>query len=422
MDETHVVTCFLRHGSDVLLLRRSDAVGSYQGKWGAVAGHAEGDPDAAAREEIREETGLDPERDVTLVRRGEPFPVEDPDLDTRWVVHPFLFDAESRNIEVNEETADYEWVPPTEILRRETVPRLWTSYDRVRPGVETVEEDREHGSAYLSIRALEVLRDEGALAVAGRSDGGWDAREAVARDLVAARPSMPVVTNRIDRAMANASEEATPAAIEENSHEGIELALAADRDAGTLAAERASGQRIATLSRSGTVESTLQEAGPEAVLVAESRPGGEGVGVAERLSGDLDAPVTLTSDAALAHQLSSWDADALLVGADAVLPDGCVVNKVGTRSAAIASSYEGIDVVVVAASDKITPDQAVDVAERGATELYDGDADLAVANPTFDVTPAEVVDAVVTERGVLDTADVRTVAEELRQFCEWRHE
>lgn len=59
MNETHVVTCFLRYRGEVLLLHRSDAVGSYAGQWGAVAGHAEGDPDGAAREEIAEETGLD---------------------------------------------------------------------------------------------------------------------------------------------------------------------------------------------------------------------------------------------------------------------------------------------------------------------------------------------------------------------------
>jgi 8-oxo-dGTP pyrophosphatase MutT (NUDIX family) len=73
LETTHVVTVFLRHDADVLLFERSDEVGSYSGRWGTVAGHSGGDPDVAAREEIREETGLDPDADVTRVRRGEPF-------------------------------------------------------------------------------------------------------------------------------------------------------------------------------------------------------------------------------------------------------------------------------------------------------------------------------------------------------------
>jgi ADP-ribose pyrophosphatase YjhB (NUDIX family) len=66
MTETAVVTVFLRHRGDVLLLRRSEDVDSYPGQWGAVAGHVENDdPHASALAEIEEETGL-MTGDVTL--------------------------------------------------------------------------------------------------------------------------------------------------------------------------------------------------------------------------------------------------------------------------------------------------------------------------------------------------------------------
>jgi len=424
MEERDVVTAFLRHEGEVLLLRRSEAVGSYSGRWGAVAGHVEGTPEASVRAEIREETGLDPEADVALAAAGEPFDVADEDLEIRWTVHPFLFDAARREVEPDRETDAWDWVPAPEIRRRETVPDLWRSYDRVRPTVATVAGDREHGSASLSLRALEVLRDEAALATEGA--GTREDLAALARDLRAARPSMPVLANRVDRVMAAAGAEGGAAAVETAALAAIERSVRVDRLAGARAAERVRGARVATLSRSGTVREALDRAAPAAVLVAESRPGGEGVGVAEAAA-EAGLDVTLTGDAALAYELAAWGAEALLVGADAVLPDGRVLNKVGTRGAAIAAAHGGIDVVVAAGRDKVLPagdplaaDPALEPRDRA--ELYEGEAALAVENPTFDVTPPDVVDAVVTEEGTLGPEGVAEVAAAHRERAAWTGE
>ncbi|MBX0295551.1 NUDIX domain-containing protein [Haloarcula nitratireducens] len=432
MDERGVVTAFLRNDGEVLLFRRSDEVGSYAGRWGGVSGYVADDegndrpPETAVRAEIREEAGLG--EAVTLVRAGDPFPVEDEERGTRWLVHPYLFDCESRAVTPNEEVAETAWVHPPEILRRETVPRLWAAYDRVRPRVATVRDDHSHGSAWLSLRALEVLRDEGALAGDGRRDepetserdgDDWVALAELARTLRDARPSMVVVGNRVDRAMSEASERRTPEAVETAAREGLERAVAADREAAERAAELLP-ERVATLSRSGTVSAALEESGPDAVLVAESRPGREGVGAAESLADAAD--VTLTTDAALAFELAEWDAEALIVGADRILPDGRVVNKVGTRAAVLGADAAGIDCLVVAASDKVAPTVDYDLEPRDATEVYDGEADLSVANPTFDVTSADAVSRVVTERGVLDADDVQAVAADHRKRSEWADE
>lgn len=424
---TAVVTCFLRNEAEVLLFRRSEAVGSYRGLWGGVAGHAEGDPDAAARREVSEETGFDP-ADLAFVRTGDPFEVSDEEGE--WLVHPYLFDCPTRAVEPNWETETYEWVPPTAILRRGTVTDLWESYDRVRPRVATVARDTDHGSAYLSVRALEILRDEAALvAVEGAGDGddsdgsgtGWARLAALARELATARPAMPVVANRVDRAVHEADAR-TPTALEAAAEAGIERALRADKRAAASAAGRV-GDRVATLSRSGTVRETLARADPEAVLVAESRPGREGVGVAEAAAETLDAAVTLTTDAAFPHQLVEWGADTLLVGADAVLPDGHVVNKAGTRGAALSAGHGGIDVVVATSVDKVRRDGAVDLEPRNPGEVYgvggedgDGEPDIDVVNPTFDVTPADAV-TVVGEDGAFEPGEVAAAH---RRRGEWR--
>ena len=419
MHETPVVTVFLRNGGEILLLRRSDEVGSYRGRWGTVAGHAEGDPDAAVREEIREETGIDPDGRTTLQRRGEPFEVVDAELETRWIVHPYLFESDTRTVEPNEETTEFEWVAPTAILRRETVPDLWTSYDRVRPGVETIRSDTDHGAAFLSVRALEVLRDEAAVATITHAVGDWAALVDTARHLVDARPSMPVLSNRIDRAMAEAATDGTVAAVERAASDGIDRALAADEAAASAAAEAICTDRIATLSRSGTVRRTLERVDPAAVLVAESRPGGEGAIVASELADALPATVTLTTDAAFPARCDEWGAGALVVGADAIFADGCVRNKVGTRAAATLARTEAIDVYVVAAVDKITPELSLPDEPRPKGELTADDR-VAVENPTFETTPASAIDAVVTEKGVLTDDSLADVVAQVRERRAWR--
>ncbi|MFB6070391.1 MAG: NUDIX domain-containing protein [Halanaeroarchaeum sp.] len=405
MEETSVVTVFLRNGTDVLLFRRSDAVGSYAGRWGTVAGHAEGRPDEMAIEEIREETGLDP-ADVALVRRGEPFAVEDDERGTRWQVTPYLFDAAHREVEPNYETAVVEWAPPTEILRRETVPDLWTSYRRVAPTVETVRSDEEHGSAYVSLRALEVLRDAAALAVE-RGTGDWDHLEKTARGLLEARPTMAAVRNRVNRVMAVAVSDREAAAVERAATDALTAAQAADEATADRAADRLADERVVTLSRSGTISRALRDAAPASVTVAESRPGGEGVDVAADLA-DAGLDVTITTDANLPGVVE--DATVVAFGADTVLADGDAINKVGSRLAALAGADADVPAYAVCASDKIAPGTSVPIERGSPPPLYEGPADVAEANPVFERVPARLLDGVVTEAGVLSPGQIESVA------------
>ncbi|MGQ3411586.1 NUDIX domain-containing protein [Natrinema sp. LN54] len=427
---SHVVTAFLRNRGEVLLLRRSDAVGTYAGQWGGVSGFAEGQPDEQVCVEIREETGLEDDA-VSLVRTGRPVEFADPDLEREWVVHPSLFDCESREIELSEEHDALEWVSPTETLAgvgndRETVPELWTAYERVAPTVRSLAADDEHGAAYLSVRALEVLRDRAGLLVAERRefgpdpDGERDELAELAGRLLEARPSMAVLRNRVNRTMAGAAgADGGAAAVLESALSNVDRALTADEDAAATASERLTGS-VATLSRSGTVLEALRAAEPTRVFVAESRPAREGIGVAERLAATIDGTVTVHTDAAVAHVLAREDIDRIAVGADTVLPDGSVVNKTGTRSLSVAADREEIPVSVVAATDKVSTREDVNLESGDQTAVYDGDASIDVLNPTFDVTPADCIDEVVTERGALEPEEIDAVAEELRDLEAWQ--
>ncbi|WP_049985133.1 NUDIX domain-containing protein [Halobellus rufus] len=438
---SHVVTCFVRSRGAVLLVRRSDAVGTYSGRWGGVSGYVEGDPADAerdARRELREEVGL-ADADLELVRAGAPLSVDDDE--GSFTVHPFLFECDARDLTTNEEIAAVDWVDPTDIRGRATVPRLWETWRRVAPTVETVAADQTHGSAWISARALEVLRDAAAETV--DADGSRRDVAAVARRLRDARPEMAVVANRVNRVLATATRAADPSGVDFDPNDVVDAAVSAlgdafDADAAAAAAAAARLRRdgstsIATLSRSGTVRealSDLERDGPglSEIVVAESRPEREGVAVAERAAGETDADVTLTTEAALPTALEERDTDAVLVGADAILPSGDVVNKTGTRVLALAAREADVPLYAVAATDKVlASSEAVietSVAARADVEspadaVYDGDADVGVHAPTFETTAAALVDGVATEDGLLTVDEIGAVADEHARNAAW---
>ncbi len=418
LTQKQVVTCFLRNRGEVLLLRRSAKVGSYQGRWGAVSGYMEDTPERTARQEISEETGLDAA--VSLVRQGDSFTVEDEHLSTRWVVHPFLFDCAHRNLQLDWETTEAVWVPATEILARDTVPKLWTSYAHVAPSLDTIREDRVHGSAYLSYRALEVLRDRAGCMMLQRHDRSsqWTAMQQLATDLVKARPSMAVIANRINRIMHACRDSRAVQDAERAARACLNQAHAADEQAAQRSARYAGGRRVLTLSRSGTLLDALLTADPVSIVVAESRPGGEGVAVAEQLA-QHGHPVTLIPDSAVGHVLDQRLADIVLVGADSILPSGAFVNKMGTRLAALAAYRCDIPFFVVTALDKLHVDEKIELETIESPQLYAGPQAIEVLCPLFEITPPELVTGFLTENGETAPERMYTLANEFKRLAVW---
>lgn len=124
MKTRHVITAFLRRDGCILLVRRSEHVGTYQGKWSGISGFLETDPLQQAYTELREETGVSPS-DVTLASTASPLEVPDRDRDTCWVVHPFLFDlAPDGKIALDWENTEHRWTAPEEVGALPTVPKL----------------------------------------------------------------------------------------------------------------------------------------------------------------------------------------------------------------------------------------------------------------------------------------------------------
>jgi len=131
LQEKRVVTCFLESDGKILILRRSEQVGTYQGRWAGVSGYIETDADEQALVEIEEETSLCRE-DLRLIKRGKPLSIKDEKLGVKWVVHPYLFHIKDRGkIKIDWEHKEIKWIEPKDIDNYETVPKLKETLERV---------------------------------------------------------------------------------------------------------------------------------------------------------------------------------------------------------------------------------------------------------------------------------------------------
>ena len=120
----------------------------------------------------------------------------------------------------------------------------------------------------------------------------------------------------------------------------------------------------------------------------------------------------LFSDSAIAHALD--DADAVMVGADAIVPSW-FLNKSGTRMLAAAAAQRGVPVYVIAARDKFVPQQVADglvIRSGDATEIWaTPPPGVDVRNPYFESTPLDLVTAVISDVGILGTGMIPDVCE-----------
>lgn len=120
-----VVTCVLRRGERLCLLRRSPLLDSAPGKWHGISGYLPDgvDPLQHALREIEQEVGLDRSR-VALARAGAPVTFGSPAMGRIWRIHPFLFDVLEGEPRLNWEHTELVWVLPGEVEQYDTVASL----------------------------------------------------------------------------------------------------------------------------------------------------------------------------------------------------------------------------------------------------------------------------------------------------------
>jgi methylthioribose-1-phosphate isomerase len=163
---------------------------------------------------------------------------------------------------------------------------------------------------------------------------------------------------------------------------------------------------------------TLHAAGRRVAVVAdETRPLLQGSRLTAWELARSGVPVTVIADGMAASRLRQGDITCVIVGADRIAANGDVANKIGTYGVALAARAHGVPFYVAAPTSTIdpgTPDGArIPIEQRGSDEVTGwrghaaAPAGVRAWNPAFDVTPAELVTAIITDRGVFAPGDVR---------------
>lgn len=171
----------------------------------------------------------------------------------------------------------------------------------------------------------------------------------------------------------------------------------------------------------GVIRSAVEAGKRISVIADETRPFLQGARLTAWEMVQENIPVTLITDNMAGHLMSCGEVDAVVVGTDRVAANGDVANKIGTYMVAVLAHRHRIPFYVACPLSTIDLSIAdgmdIPIEERAADEVT-GFRDcqwaakgVAVRNPAFDVTPAELVSALITEKGVVREPDRRRIAE-----------
>ncbi len=283
----------------------------------------------------------------------------------------------------------------------------------------------------LAVRGAPAIGVAGAFGVALAAQHGDPA--CVRRDverLRAARPTAVNLARMVDRVAARVPAGADAVIAEALAVRDEEVAASiAMGDRGAQLVDELVGAstavRVMTICNTGglaTVERgtalsvavTLHEQGRlDEVLALETRPLLQGARLTAWELARMGARYRIVVDSAAPFLLARGHADVVLVGADRIAANGDVANKVGTYALALGARAAGVPLLVVAPESTVdadTPDGAsIEIEERAADEVVTfggirtAPAGATALNPAFDVTPAALITAIVTDRRVVRT-------------------
>jgi methylthioribose-1-phosphate isomerase len=170
----------------------------------------------------------------------------------------------------------------------------------------------------------------------------------------------------------------------------------------------------------GVIRSAVAAGKRISVIADETRPFLQGARLTVWELQQENIPVTLITDNMAGHLMQQGAVDAVIVGADRIAANGDFANKIGTYMVAVLAQRHGIPFYVAAPLStidrRLMSGKDIPIEERNGTEVRGfaeqrwAPADVAVRNPAFDVTPAELVTALITEKGVVKAPNAAGIA------------
>lgn len=296
--------------------------------------------------------------------------------------------------------------------------------------IDEVRNDKTRGASQLARRAAEVLKIAAERSRVESPGQFWREQRAVGERLMSARPAMAPIFNIVSGlldAIAGSAETADLNTIRRltatRANEAIEASLQAVAQIAEHGSQLiADGDRIMTHSYSSTVAAALKEAFTEhrdiEVTATRSGAGRSGEKTAREL-GLYGIPVVFIDDTAAGLYMSA--ASKVVVGADRICADGKLVNGIGTYQLALAADKAGVPVYVLCETLKFDPrvrGDEVDLEGGEVVETSELPPQVRVGNPSFDITPLELVTGVVTENGLLTPEEVGGYLQRLSVKCD----
>jgi eIF-2B alpha/beta/delta-like uncharacterized protein len=289
--------------------------------------------------------------------------------------------------------------------------------------MQSIAVDRYHGAEWLSNAALGTMIAFALNASADDADELRETMKSYARRIAESRPSMTPITNKLGMFYSRLPEGAALNELRAAATKSASMIIKESRKDRSRLVENAKSvlgepDTVFTISDSSTVADVVIGVGAKNVVVTESRPQMEGRNLAERLAGE-GVNVLLVVDAAAAMFMES--AAVAVVGADSVLYDGSFVNKVGTRTVALAARDQGVPFYVVCSTSKFNVmnylGRGVELENKDPAEVAEIEG-VNVRNPYFEVVPGRLVTGIITEMGVMEPLDIRRRMEEMRKQVE----
>lgn len=170
----------------------------------------------------------------------------------------------------------------------------------------------------------------------------------------------------------------------------------------------------------GVIRSAYRDSKIKRVYADETRPWLQGSRLTAWEMVQENIPVTLLCDGASAHRMKQGDIDWIIVGSDRIAANGDVANKIGTYQLAIVAKFHSVKVMVAAPTStvdmNIKSGADIPIEQRGADEILSLAGERIAAegaeawNQAFDITPATLIDAIVTEKGIVENPTAEKMA------------